>query len=192
MKTLKLLKALHMLYEQDDQPVEGDATEPSPESVEANGEEEADPEAEEPEEVQISNAERTLIKILIKAFVYIPGVKDDRIIKKLKKYINNEGNATPREIINYIRDYLQIPQQFLTLTNEPEGKKTPLTVESEKYYSNLISRALIHEPSDRELKIINSFNQQFFESEPTSIAETIETLLDITTQSIESNLDDLL
>lgn len=53
----------------------------------------------------------------------------------------------------------------------------PLTSEGEKYLIDLLVKAFAHTPDESELKIIDGINQQYRNSNPKEIAETIQSLL---------------
>lgn len=172
-KTFRVLETFLRLYEQSPQ----DATEPS-------GEQESTS-----DDVQsVSSAEKSLIKVLSKAFSYVPKDVDKVVIQKLKSFLDNASSLTMRQVIDIVKTRLPISNQdmiFQTNTNT----ETPLSAEGEKYYANLIARSFMYKPTDEEIKIIDGMDQQFSDDDPHQISETIETLLDVSAQGLESALD---
>jgi len=70
---------------------------------------------------------------------------------------------------------------------EPEG----ITSEGEIYIAKLLTNAFIWAPSPQDINIANQVNQQFGETEPRKVIETIERLIEFTDEGLEQELDDL-
>lgn len=62
--------------------------------------------------------------------------------------------------------------------DDEEKKTIPLTSEGEKYLIGLLVKAFAHSPSEDELKIIDSINQEYKHENPKEISDAIERLLD--------------
>jgi len=70
---------------------------------------------------------------------------------------------------------------------EPEG----ITSEGEIYIAKLLTNAFIWAPSPQDINIANQVNQQFGETEPRKVIETIERLIEFTDEGLEQELGDL-
>ena len=70
---------------------------------------------------------------------------------------------------------------------EPEG----ITSEGEVYIAKLLTNAFIWAPSPQDINIANQVNQQFGETEPRKVIETIERLIEFTDEGLEQELGDL-
>tara|TARA_R110002012_G_scaffold280699_2_gene469337 strand:- start:266 stop:607 length:342 start_codon:yes stop_codon:yes gene_type:complete len=70
---------------------------------------------------------------------------------------------------------------------EPEG----ITSEGEIYIAKLLTNAFIWPPSRKDINIANQILQEFGETDPRKVIESIERLLEFTDESLEQELDDL-
>lgn len=185
-KTLRVLNTLLQLYEQaqgDTSEVTQDATEPT-----ENQQLDNDQSDQSDELPVVSSAEKTLIKILSKAFSYVPRESDKMTVQKLKEFIDNNSQLSMRQIIDTVKSKLPISSQDMVF--EPNSStETPLTSEGEKYYAHIIAKSFIYTPTAEEIKLVNGMDQQFIDDDPRQVSETIETLLDVSAQGLETALD---
>ena len=70
---------------------------------------------------------------------------------------------------------------------DPEG----ITPEGEIYIAKLLTNAFIWAPSPQDINIANQTNQQYGETDPRKVIETIERLLEFTDEGLEQELTDL-
>jgi hypothetical protein len=183
-KTLRVLNTFLRLYEQA--PTSSSST--SQDATEPAGDPQLD-DSDPPDELtDISSAEKTLIKILSKAFSYVPRESDKNIVQKLKEFLDNSSQLSMRQVIDTVKYRLPISSQDMVF--EPNtSAETALTSEGEKYYANLIAKSFMYTPTNEEIKIVNGLDQQYGNDDPHQVSDTIETLLDVSVQDLESVLD---
>tara|TARA_R110001583_G_scaffold22985_1_gene85596 strand:+ start:1163 stop:1498 length:336 start_codon:yes stop_codon:yes gene_type:complete len=70
---------------------------------------------------------------------------------------------------------------------EPGG----ITSEGEIYIAKLLTNAFIWAPSPQDINIANQINQQFGETDPRKVIETIERLIEFTDEGLKQELTDL-
>jgi hypothetical protein len=177
-KILRVINTLMKLYEQVESQ---DATEPTAD-IDSSAEET------EVERKEVSSAEKTLIKILCKAFSYTPRARDEVTIQRLKQFLKDGAPMSMRQVVDLVKSKLPISNQELTFNIDTNDQQA-LTTEGEKYYANLIAKAFIYTPTDEEIKIVNGVDQEMGDEDPHQAAETVETLLDVSVQGLQNALD---
>jgi hypothetical protein len=76
------------------------------------------------------------------------------------------------------------------INTQPEEQEVrPLSSEGEKYLVNLLVQAFAHTPTDQELNIVDSINQEVGQTNPRDVAETIQQLLNNTQEDFERTID---
>ncbi len=105
--------------------------------------------------------------------------------------------------ITLIDKYLKLLEQDVQLPDEQlnqadatdietqpvEQEVKPLSSEGEKYLVNLLVQAFAHTPTDQELNIVDAINQEAGQSNPKDVAETIEKLLNNTSENFIKTID---
>lgn len=106
--------------------------------------------------------------------------------------------------LKLINNYLRILEQGEDLTGgapaeapdatdvatQPEEPETqPLSSEGEKFYLDLLVKAFVHSPTEQEINIVDTLNQEMGDNKPRSVAEEILKLLDTTPTSMQSTID---
>lgn len=95
-----------------------------------------------------------------------------RLIESYRRQLNEQGEGPPEEA--------PIDATSGAAADAPPAEPTepvPMTSEGEKYLIDLLVKAFAHSPDESELKIIDNINQQYRNSNPKEIAETIQKLL---------------
>jgi hypothetical protein len=108
--------------------------------------------------------------------------------------------------LKLIDNYLRILEQGEDLTGaapaeapdatdvatQPEEPETqPLSSEGEKFYLDLLVKAFVHKPTEQEINIVDTLNQEMGDAKPRSVAEEILKLLDTTPTSMQSTIDSI-
>jgi len=108
-------------------------------------------------------------------------MKTLKLIKRYKRLLEqDEGVEFDVDIEADATDVEDVPP-------DPEG----ITPEGEIYIAKLLTNAFIWAPSPQDINIANQTNQQYGETDPRKVIETIERLLEFTDEGLEQELTDL-
>ena len=107
-----------------------------------------------------------------------------KTIKLIDRYLKLlEQDAQPGVSSSEPVDATDIASQ----PDEPEVK--PLSSEGEKFYLNLLVKAFAHAPTEQEINIVDSLNQEMGDTSPRTVAEEILKLLNTTPSSMQKTID---
>ena len=108
-------------------------------------------------------------------------------MKTLKLIERYKGLLEQDEVEEFDVDIEADATDVEDVSPDPEG----ITPEGEIYIAKLLTNAFIWAPSPQDLNIANQTNQQYGETDPRKVIETIERLLEFTDEGLEQELTDL-
>lgn len=80
------------------------------------------------------------------------------------------------------------PIDATDVTEQPPEDAAPLTVEGERYLIDLLVKAFLHTPDETEGKIVKELQASLLKKNPKDVAESIESLLEISPNDTKSVL----
>ena len=110
-------------------------------------------------------------------------MKTLKLIKQYKKILEQDEVEEVEQQVDVEADATNVED----IPEDPEG----ITAEGEIYIAKLLTNAFIWAPSRTDINIANQVNQQFGETEPRKVIETIERLIEFTDEGLEQELTDL-
>ena len=175
MKTLKIMEELMTLLEQDDAEVdvaaEVETTEDKP-----------------------SPGEQSIAELIAAAFAFMPTDDEANAIEELElKQLGTHNNAPetdnpkPRSIIKSVVVRLPVGLRAVYTRGPGLGGITP---ESELYLAQILADAFRYKPTSQEAHIASTVNDEFNDTDPMKVIETIERLLQFTDEPLEDELLD--
>ena len=108
-------------------------------------------------------------------------------MKTLKLIERYKGLLEQDEVEEFDVDIEADATDVEDVSPDPEG----ITPEGEIYIAKLLTNAFIWAPSPQDINIANQTNQQYGETDPRKVIETIERLLEFTGEGLEQELTDL-
>jgi len=175
-KTLKLIEGYMRLLEQDDAEVE---------------DVDIDVEVDKPEP---SPGEQSIAELIAAAFAYLPTDEEAETIEdiELKKVgTHNDAPPTkdinPRSVIKSVISRLPVGLRAVYTRGPGLGGITP---ESEIYLAQILADAFRYKPKSQEAHIASTVNDEFNDTEPMKVIETIERLLQFSDEPLEDELLD--
>jgi len=108
-------------------------------------------------------------------------------MKTLKLIERYKGLLEQDEVEEFDVDIEADATDVEDVSPDPEG----ITPEGEIYIAKLLTNAFIWAPSPQDINIANQTNQQYGETDPRKVIETIERLLEFTDEGLEQELTDL-
>jgi len=178
MKTLKLIENYMWLLEQDVDVEETD--------VEVDVEVEEEPPA---------AGEQTMAELIAAAFAYLPTDDEAEIIEDIELNqigTHNEAPPTskpnPRSVIKSVVAALPVQLRAVYTRGPGLGGITP---ESEIYLAQMLANAFRYKPTPQEAHIASSVNEEFNDTEPLKVIETVERLIQFSDEPIEDDLLDI-
>ena len=172
MKTLKIIEQIMTLLEQDDADIEDV-------NVEV-------------EESTPSPGEQAMAELIAAAFAYLPTDEEAEIIEdiELKRVgTHNDSpptnNPNPRSVIKSVIARLPVGLRAVYTRGPGIGGITP---ESEIYLAQILADAFRYKPKSQEAHIASTVNDEFNDTEPMKVIETIERLLQFSDEPFEDEL----
>jgi hypothetical protein len=108
-------------------------------------------------------------------------------MKTLKLIERYKGLLEQDEVEEFDVDIQADATDVEDVSPDPEG----ITPEGEIYIAKLLTNAFIWAPSPQDINIANQTNQQYGETDPRKVIETVERLLEFTDEGLEQELTDL-
>ena len=171
MKTLKLMEEMMSLFEQEEDVdiAEVETTEEAP-----------------------SPGVQAMAELIAAAFAFMPTDDEADDIEKLElKEIGTHTSApetedpNPRSIIKSVVVRLPVALRAVYTRGPGLGGITP---ESELYLAQILADAFRYKPTTQEAQIASAVNDEFNETEPMKVVETISRLLQFTDEPLEDEL----
>ena len=180
MRTLKIMEEMMSLFEQE-------------EDVDIAEVETTDTDAETTEEAP-SPGVQAMAELIAAAFAFMPTDDEADDIEKLElKEIGSHNRApktedpNPRSIIKSVVVRLPVALRAVYTRGPGLGGITP---ESELYLAQILADAFRYKPTTQEAQIASAVNDEFNETEPMKVVETISRLLQFTDEPLEDELID--
>jgi len=173
MRTLKIMEELMTLFEQEEDVdiAEVETTEEAP-----------------------SPGVQAMAELIAAAFAFMPTDDEANDIEELElKELGNNNNAPdtnnpkPRSIIKSVVVRLPVGLRAVYTRGPGLGGVTP---ESELYLAQILADAFRYKPTSQEAHIASTVNDEFNDTEPMKVIETIERLLQFTDEPLEDELLD--
>jgi hypothetical protein len=173
MKTLKIMEELMSLFEQEEDVdiAEVETTEEAP-----------------------SPGVQAMAELIAAAFAFMPTDEEANSIEELElKELGNSNNAPdtqdpkPRSIIKSI--VVRLPVGLRAVYTRGPGL-SGITPESELYLAQILADAYRYKPTTQEAQIASAVNDEFNDTEPMKVVETISRLLQFTDEPLEDELLD--
>ena len=159
---------------------------------------------EQEEDVDIAEVETTeeapspgvqaMAELIAAAFAFMPTDDEANDIEELElKELGNNNNAPntnnpkPRSIIKNVVVRLPVGLRVVYTRGPGLGGITP---ESELYLAQILADAFRYKPTSQEAHIASTVNDEFNDTEPMKVIETIERLLQFTDEPLEDELLD--
>jgi len=171
MKTLKIMEEMMSLFEQEEDVdiAEVETTEEAP-----------------------SPGVQAMAELIAAAFAFMPTDDEADDIEKLElKEIGSHTNApetedpNPRSLIKSVVVRLPVALRAVYTRGPGLGGITP---ESELYLAQILADAFRYKPTTQEAQIASAVNDEFNETEPMKVVETISRLLQFTDEPLEDEL----
>ena len=171
MRTLKIMEELMTLFEQEEDVdiAEVETTEEAP-----------------------SPGVQAMAELIAAAFAFMPTDDEANDIEELElKELGNNNNAPdtnnpkPRSIIKSVVVRLPVGLRAVYTRGPGLGGVTP---ESELYLAQILADAFRYKPTSQEAHIASTVNDEFNDTEPMKVIETIERLLQFTDEPLEDEL----
>tara|TARA_R110002110_G_scaffold317478_1_gene530265 strand:+ start:533 stop:1105 length:573 start_codon:yes stop_codon:yes gene_type:complete len=185
MKTLKLIERYMSLLEQDVA------------EVEEAGVEETDVEVdvEEVEQEPPAPGDQAIAELIAAAFAYLPTDEESTEVEDIELLeigTHNEAPPTsdlnPRSVIKNVVARLPVQLRAVYTRGPGLGGITP---ESEIYLAQILADAFRYRPTPQDANIASSVSEEFTETQPTKVIETIQRLLEFSDEPIENELEDI-
>ena len=173
MKTLKIMEELMSLFEQEEDVdiAEVETTEEAP-----------------------SPGVQAMAELIAAAFAFMPTDDEANDIEELElKEIGSHNRApktedpNPRSLIKSVVVRLPVALRAVYTRGPGLGGITP---ESELYLAQILADAFRYKPTTQEAQIASAVNDEFNETEPMKVVETISRLLQFTDEPLEDELID--
>tara|TARA_R100000005_G_C4981939_1_gene191499 strand:+ start:1134 stop:1658 length:525 start_codon:yes stop_codon:yes gene_type:complete len=171
MKTLKIMEELMTLFEQEEDVdiAEVETTEEAP-----------------------SPGVQSMAELIAAAFAFMPTDEEASDIEELElKEIGTHTNApqteepNPRSLIKSVVVRLPVALRAVYTRGPGLGGITP---ESELYLAQILADAFRYKPTTQEAHIASTVNDEFNDTDPMKVIETIERLLQFTDEPLEDEL----
>lgn len=171
MKTLKIMEEMMSLFEQEEDVdiAEVETTEEAP-----------------------SPGVQAMAELIAAAFAFMPTDEEASDIEELElKEIGTHTSApetedpNPRSIIKSVVVRLPVALRAVYTRGPGLGGITP---ESELYLAQILADAFRYKPTTQEAQIASAVNDEFNETEPMKVVETISRLLQFTDEPLEDEL----
>jgi len=188
MKTLKLIEQYMSLLEQDVEETDID--------VEEAGVEETDVEVDvEVEEKPPAPGEQAIAELIAAAFAYLPTDEEADVIENIELLqvgTHNEAPPTsdisPRSVIKSVVARLPVQLRAVYTRGPGLGGITP---ESEIWMAQILADAFRYRPTPQEALIASTVNDEYNDTDPIKVIESIQRLLEFSNESIEDELQDI-
>tara|TARA_R110001583_G_C5521481_1_gene397650 strand:+ start:298 stop:879 length:582 start_codon:yes stop_codon:yes gene_type:complete len=188
MKTLKLIEQYMSLLEQDVEETDID--------VEGAGVEETDVEVDvEVEEEPPAPGEQAIAELIAAAFAYLPTDEEADVIENIELLqvgTHNEAPPTseinPRSVIKSVVARLPVQLRAVYTRGPGLGGITP---ESEIWMAQILADAFRYRPTPQEALIASTVNDEYNDTDPIKVIESIQRLLEFSNESIEDELQDI-
>ena len=178
MRTLKIMEEMMALFEQE-------------EDVDIAEVETTDTDAETTEEAP-SPGVQAMAELIAAAFAFMPTDEEASDIEELElKEIGSHTSApetedpNPRSLIKSV--VVRLPVALRAVYTRGPGL-SGITPESELYLAQILADAFRYKPTTQEAQIASAVNDEFNETEPMKVVETISRLLQFTDEPLEDEL----
>jgi len=187
MKTLKLIEQYMNLLEQDVDVDEVDEVQETDVNVDVEVEEEPP-----------NPALQSMAELIAAAFVYPPTDEDADGIEEIELILlgtHNEPPPTsdinPRSVIRNV--VARLPQELRTVYARGPGIKgrTGFSAEDEIYFAQLLANAFRYRPKPNESLSASTSSKEYSDTDPWSVIEVIQRLLQFSDESVEDDLQDI-
>jgi len=190
MKTLKLIEQYMNLY------LEQDVAEVEEVDMGADVEEtDVEVDVEEVEQEPPSPGEQAIAELIAAAFAYLPTDQDaDAIedIELLKIGSHEEAPPTsdlgPRSVIKNVVARLPVQLRAVYTRGPGLGGITP---ESEIYLAQILADAFRYRPTVQDAQVASAISEEFADTDPTKVIETIQRLLQFSDEPVADQLQDI-
>ena len=139
--------------------------------------------------------QQAIAELIAAAFAYLPTDEEATEVENielLKIGNHNESPPTsdlnPRSVIKNVVARLPVQLRAVYTRGPGLGGITP---ESEIYLAQILADAFRYKPTPQDAAIASSVSEEFTETEPTKVIETIQRLLEFSNESIEDELQDI-
>jgi len=190
MKTLKLIEQYMNLY------LEQDVAEVEEVDMGADVEEtDVEVDVEEVEQEPPSPGEQAIAELIAAAFAYLPTDQDaDAIedIELLKIGSHEEAPPTsdlgPRSVIKNVVARLPVQLRAVYTRGPGLGGITP---ESEIYLAQILADEFRYRPTVQDAQVASAISEEFADTDPTKVIETIQRLLQFSDEPVADQLQDI-
>ena len=139
-----------------------------------------------------SPGEQSIAELIAAAFAFMPtdaNTVEELELKQLGPHNNapETDNPKPRSIIKSVVVRLPVGLRAVYTRGPGLGGITP---ESELYLAQILADAFRYKPTSQEAHIASTVNNEFNDTEPMKVIETIERLLQFTDEPLEDELLD--
>jgi len=190
MKTLRLIEQYMNLLEQDVDVDEVDEVQETDVNVDVDVEVEEEPP---------SPAVQTMAELIASAFVYPPTDVDEDAIEEIELILVGTHNEPrprtdmkPRSVIRSV--VARMPDELKTVyTRGPWGEKggTGFKAVDEIYFAQLLANAFRYRPKPNESLSASTSSKEYSDTDPWSVIEVIQRLLQFSDEGIEDDLQDI-
>lgn len=164
--------------------------------VEGAGVEETDVEVDvEVEEEPPAPGEQAIAELIAAAFAYLPTDEEADVIENIELLqvgTHNEAPPTseinPRSVIKSVVARLPVQLRAVYTRGPGLGGITP---ESEIWMAQILADAFRYRPTPQEALIASTVNDEYNDTDPIKVIESIQRLLEFSNESIEDELQDI-
>ena len=147
------------------------------------------------EEKPPAAGEQAIAELIAAAFAYLPTDEEAEIIEDIELNqigTHSEAHPTsetnPRSVIKSVVAALPVQLRAVYTRGPGLGGITP---ESEIYLAQMLANAFRYKPTPQDAHIASSVNEEFNDTEPLKVIETVERLIQFSDEPIEDDLLDI-